>query len=239
MIPTDYRIRESRRAKHVRLRVCPHQGLEVVIPPGFDPKAIPEILLQKQRWLDKVFRQIESHRQLNSTQTKSLHEPLPSRIDLVAIGESWPVCYRATTHPHVRLREQDGILQVSGAIEDISSCRHVLRQWLAHKARIHLTSWLHDLSRSLNLPFQRLTIRGQKTRWGSCTSRRTISLNYKLLLIPPQLVNYVLIHELCHTIHLNHSPHFWDLVQSHQPDARLLDKQLRSVRYTLPTWLED
>jgi predicted metal-dependent hydrolase len=97
--------------------------------------------------------------------------------------------------------------------------------------------WLDDLSNTHDLPFRTVTIRGQKTRWGSCSSKQTISLNYQLLLLDPQLVNCVLIHELCHTRHLHHGAAFWQLVEQLEPDHRALHQRLRQVWGRLPGWL--
>ena len=97
------------------------------------------------------------------------------------------------------------------------------------KIKEYLITRINFWSAELNLPFNKLTLRTQKTRWGSCTSKRNISLNYKLFLIPPLVSDYVIIHELCHTKVMNHSQKFWDLVEkccSHYKDAR---KYLKSV----------
>jgi predicted metal-dependent hydrolase len=77
-----------------------------------------------------------------------------------------------------------------------------------------------------SLPYNRVSIRGQKTRWGSCSSDKNINLNYKLLFLEPEFVKYIIIHELCHTIHLNHSREFWQLVGDFYPDYRDIRKQI-------------
>jgi len=85
--------------------------------------------------------------------------------------------------------------------------------------------------------YSALSIRQQQTRWDRCSARRLISLNARLLFLPPELVTYVLVHELCHTKHLNHSPRFWRLVESYLPDYRQLDRQLRNGSRWMPGWL--
>jgi len=104
-------------------------------------------------------------------------------------------------------------------------------------ARLHLYNRLKQLSDELKLPFNRLTIRAQKTRWGSCLSKKNINLNYRLLFIDKKLMDYVLIHELLHTIYLNHSKIFWQQLESYMPDARNRDKQLKDVAKLLPCWM--
>ena len=70
--------------------------------------------------------------------------------------------------------------------------------------------------------------RGQKTRWGSCSSKGSLSFNYKLLQFRKEVIDYVIIHELCHTKELNHSPKFWRLVERYCPDYRMLKSELKN-----------
>lgn len=69
--------------------------------------------------------------------------------------------------------------------------------------------------------YSRITIRDQKTRWGSCSSTGTLSFNYRLMFAPPRVLDYVVVHELCHLTHMNHSKDFWNLVSSVQPDYKV------------------
>ena len=69
-------------------------------------------------------------------------------------------------------------------------------------------------------------MRAQRSRWGSCSRQRAISINQKLLFLPPALVRYVFIHELCHMVHFDHSPAFWRLVTQREPRGRALDEEL-------------
>ena len=75
--------------------------------------------------------------------------------------------------------------------------------------------------------YDKVVIRDQKTRWGSCSSNKTLSFNYRLMLAPPQILDYVVVHELCHLTHMNHSADFWALVESVLPDYRERRKWLK------------
>lgn len=235
MLP-DYTIRESRRAKHVLLRLSVTGELEVVVPSGYDRQQIPAILTHKQAWIDRVKQRMNSRL---ATADSKPHEIHPARISLPAIGETWQVEYRSTRQPYLKLREYAGKrLILAGATHDWESCKKPLREWIATQAQRHLIPWLQAISQELNLTFSHATIRRQKTLWGSCTSRKTISLNSKLLFLSEAQVRYVLIHELCHTVHLNHSPDFWALVGHYEPNYRSLDVSLRDARYRIPHWME-
>ena len=232
----EYSVRESPKAKHVSLKMSIQGNLEVIIPKGFDQNRIPEILQQKQSWIERVTRRMVTQQALAGSDVLA---DRPERIALQAIAENWQVDYSPNQKSGIRAKEYSGCrLLLEGNAENAEDCKTVLQQWIAHKARVHFAPWLRSISRDLALPFQGISIRQQKTIWGSCSIRKTISLNSKLLFLSPSLVRYVLIHELCHTIHLNHSRDFWALVGTYEPDYEMLDANLRDARYLVPWWME-
>ncbi len=116
---------------------------------------------------------------------------------------------------------RDGRLLVSGPADDDEAYRQALIEWLRRRARSTLGPRLEELARLHALAFERVSVRHQRTRWGSCSPRGAISLNLRLLFLEPALVDHVLIHELCHTRELNHSKRFWALLQAHDPEWAL------------------
>jgi len=239
-LPLSYEVRESRRAKHLNIKIS-HQGeMEVVIPVGFDRRKIPAILDQKRRWIEKTQHKIAAERQKNpGTQSQST---LPTQVLLRSPAETWPITYQKQPGPlglttNITTHGEQQIL-LRGNITDPRRCRQILRQWLRHKAYAHLSPWLCQLSQIAHLPYGKISVRGQKTLWGSCSSQKNISLNYKLLFLPDPMVRYVLIHELCHTVHMNHSPEFWALVGENEPDYKRLDQETNKGWRYLPDWIE-
>lgn len=230
----DYALRISSRARNVRLCVTIQKGLEVVVPRGFDTRKIAQILERSKRWIRAALERVESQRRaLAATPPWQL----PAQVALPAAGAVWQVEGMKTGARSVSVREQPaGRLLVSGAIEDEASCRDALTRWLMRQARNRLIPRLDEISRRTGLKHRRVLVRRQTTRWASCSVRGTISLNVKLLLLPPELVDYVLVHELCHLNHMNHSKRFWDLVRRHHPDCRTHDRHLREFWRSLPRW---
>jgi hypothetical protein len=104
-------------------------------------------------------------------------------------------------------------------------------------ARDHLAPWVEQLATLVQVRFARVRIGCQRTRWGSYSTRGTVSLNAGLLFLPAELTRYVLLHELCHVAQPNHSPAFWSLLEQHAPDARQLRDRLRSSHGVAPRWL--
>lgn len=232
----SYTVRESQKAKHVRLKISVQDGLEVTIPQGFNQEKIPEILRQKQKWIDKTNQQLEAQRQHLQLEPP---EKLPERILLGAIAEDWQVQYMLTPASGVTLSENSELqLLICGNIHSTETCKAALRKWLSHKAHTHLAPWLQTVSCSIQLPFGKISVRGQKTRWASCSSCKDISLNYKLLFLPKHLVHYVFVHELCHTVHMNHSAKFWALVAEKEPSYKQSDTELHQAWCYIPGWVE-
>lgn len=230
----EYRVRESPRARNVSLRVTVENGLEVVVPEGFDARRVPRILERMTDWIRRALERAEAHRALREP------EPpwqVPREISLPAIERRWEVRAEERNTVAVALRETpSGELAMRGRVNDAGACRRALARWLARQAYAHLVPWLDRLSRELNLPYRQAYIRRQRTRWGSCSSRKTITLNAKLLFLPPALVRSVLIHELCHLVHMNHSQRFWRLVAKHDPEFRAHRKQLHEGWKRVPRW---
>lgn len=132
-----------------------------------------------------------------------------------------------------------GRLVLAGQVGDTLACRQALRRWLVRAGQTHLVPRLADLSGTLGLSYARTTIRLARSRWGSCSRTGSIALNARLLLLAPPLVDYVLVHELCHTRELNHSPAFWALVAQHCPEYRRHRIALRAAGKQMPAWARD
>lgn len=239
-----YTIRESARAKHVSIKVSHLGEVEVVIPQGFDRRKLPDILAKRQDWIAKTTQRVAAERQaagLNNS-SAAVTSPLlqlPTQIELRSVAETWNICYQPakawqiTTNPAKPYH-----LTVAGAIDQPETCYHILKHWLTRKAEMQLIPWLRQVSREIKLPCEKISVRGQKTIWASCSSQHNISLNYKLLFLPPDLVQYVFVHELCHTVHLNHSDRFWRLVELKDPDYRFHDAELNDAWRYIPDWIE-
>ena len=233
----DYTVRESMRARHVCLKVTPAGYVEVVVPHGFDQRRVPALVHARQAWLEAALKRMALRRHdryLNATDT------LPETITLPAITETWQIIYMAMDKPRVTLSTDaaNARLMLLGNISNVTLCKTVLRRWLLNKAQQHLVPWLEQLSNEKNLPFRQARVRAQKTRWGSCSRQKNININCKLLFLPAALARCVLVHELCHTVHMNHSPGFWALMEKKEPGYAVLDMQLRKARHWVPGWIE-
>ncbi|GAB4376069.1 MAG: SprT family zinc-dependent metalloprotease [Elainellaceae cyanobacterium] len=239
--PKPYRVRESMRAKHVSIRVSHLGEVEIVVPKGFDQRKIPAILEKRKDWIAKTRQRIAAERQIIAPDRGLEHseQRLPQALELRSLNETWAIHYHQNSNQSL-LATIVGTdqLAIHAPLDQPAVCYRTLKHWLTRKAELHLTPWLEQVSQEVALPFNKTTVRGQKTIWASCSGQKNISLNYKLIFLPAYLVRYVFIHELCHTIHLNHSADFWSLVAEKEPDYKLYDTELNKAWCYIPEWVE-
>lgn len=241
----EYSLRVSARARRVRLVMSPERGLEVVVPRGFDRRMIPGLIEKKKAWIERATARVEEKRR-----RLEIDPPrLPERIVLAALNEEWVVEYVTAPEPAeaapvrrasgaVARERSPGRLVVVCGVGDPSAGKEALCRWLSRKARAQLVPRLAELAHQHGFVYARAIVRQQRSRWASCSHRRTISLNARLLFLAPEVVDHVLLHELCHTREMNHSPRFWALLEACDPGYRAHRRRLRDRGKTLPTWLE-
>ncbi|MEO1508274.1 MAG: SprT family zinc-dependent metalloprotease [Cyanobacteria bacterium J06633_23] len=239
----DYTVRKSQRAKHVSIKISVDGSVEVVVPPKYNCKKLPGLIAKRRDWILKNRARLLNEQQDTATdwqtsQPKKLELRWQAPLAQANPSELWQVTYEADPGPTLCIPLPGQRLKVRGNVDHAPTCNQVLCEWLGHKAHRELVPWLRQLSFDLELPFKRPSVRGQKTRWASCSSNKNISLNYKLLFLPQEVVHYVLVHELCHTIHMNHSEAFWQLAGEKMPDFEVYRKILKNGWKYVPRWVE-
>ncbi|HSC46458.1 MAG TPA: SprT family zinc-dependent metalloprotease [Gammaproteobacteria bacterium] len=227
-----YHWRRSPRAKSLQVKITPWQGVEIVIPRHVSRERARAFVLRHRQWIHDTWKRM--HEQIVDADLS-----LPESLELRGIDEHWAVRYRSRSGSHARVTAGAGrTLTVHYDGRDERAARDALRRWLTEKAREYFSVYASRLSAETGFRYKRLQIRGQTSRWGSCSSNKTLSLNYKLLFLEPELVRYLLIHELAHTRCLDHSARFWRLVTDFEPNGRVLDEELGECWRDVPAWVE-
>lgn len=224
----DYSVRISQRAKRLQLRVKACGQVEVVVPKGVALRQVPGFVAEHEAWLRQTLARI--------TPPALTTPALPEQITLSAIAGEWQVSYQPGRRARVIDRPAAPTPQLLVYGDNETQQRAALQQWLSQMARECLIPWLEEVSSEIGLPFAGATVRAQKSRWGSCNSRKQINLNRALMFMSPGAVRYLFIHELCHTVHMNHSARYWALVARIDPDHRRHEAELRRAMATLPRW---
>lgn len=180
----SYEIRESKRARTVRILVYPNGSVVVIKPVRVSLRTAERFVHSRRVWIEEA----AEHMRLRTLRlAKNSKTALPR--------------FRRGTKAYK---------------EALVQARVLVKERVAYFARQY------------GFSYGTITIRNQKTRWGSCTKAGNLSFNYRLAFLPPKLVDYVVVHELCHTREHNHSERFWVLVAKAFPDYKMLRKQLRS-----------
>lgn len=228
-VGTAWNVRISRRARRMSIRVFPGGRIEVVVPPGAGVPAIERFVGRHREWAER------RSRELLQLAPKAA-ERVPDRIELALLGRAWDVEYAVGGRTRVETVGEDR-LRVHAPSRTERHVSRALVPWLMRLATAELSARLAPLSRAIGIDYARLSVRRQRTRWGSCSTRGTISLNACLAFQRPDVVRYLMIHELCHRRHMNHSRRFWSLVASFEPDWKPLDVELLQGWRNVPAWV--
>lgn len=221
-------VRISKQAKRLIFKASTLKGVEVIIPSDCPPGFVKESLIQRRSTIVEQLKMISLERQ----------ELKPSTVNLRAISRSWKVVYSyGAKSPNVQVRSNDSTLHLYLAEDAVLEPSHLLQQWLRYKAKGILTTELARIAGELDASYNRVSIRNQKTLWGSCSRQQNINLNQKLLFLSPEIMSYVLYHELTHLNVFDHSPKFWKELNRVYDDPKGAQKALRIQSSThIPLW---
>lgn len=224
-----FAVRVVARARRLSVRVYPGGRVAVTVPPGTPPLAVERFVSRHRAWIDARL-----------AEARLAHGPLalPSLVRFAALDEEWQVSYREAARPGYAI-SYPGRVEIAAPAGGEAAARLVLRRWLAEQGDHRLVPWLRRVAVARGFDFRRAQVRRQRTRWGSCSRSGTISLNVCLLFQSADVVEYLFIHELCHTRHMNHSARFWGLVEAHEPRYRELDRTLTGGWRHVPGWVYD
>ncbi len=223
-----WRVRASERARRLAVRVLPGGLVEIVVPRGTRPRAVEQFVSRHRRWIERT---LDLYRPAGG----AADDGLPDHVHFAATGQAFGLRHSGGTGVP-RLTVSNGGIVLTGAADRPVLLRHALQRFTMRAAHAALGTWLAELSSATGLHYGRMQIRRQRTRWGSCSPSGTISLNACLMFQPAAVVNYLLIHELAHTRHMNHSRRFWRLVERFEPRWRELDAALSRGWREVPAW---
>jgi predicted metal-dependent hydrolase len=206
-------VRESRRARRLRLTVRDGRPLQVTVPRGTGERALRRFLDESTGWIAD---------RLDEARERA------ARLDVLGLARPGTAWLEGRALEVVRVPGRAGATRRGDMVAVAGpEPAAALERWYRREARrLFETSVAHESAR-LGLEYARIAIRDQRTRWGSCSSRGTLSFNWRLALTPPEVLDYVVVHELLHVREHNHSRAFWALVGEHRPGWRAQMQWLR------------
>jgi predicted metal-dependent hydrolase len=211
----DYTVRRSERARRVRVTVDATRGVEVVLPRRAAEREAAAAVSELRPWIERRVRDVAR-----------------VRATLAARGDTVPYLDETLAlvqQPgRTRVHRRGGSLLVPA--EDPQAA---LERWYRRAARAEIAPRLDRACAAADTSYERITIRGQRTRWASCSPNGAMSFNWRLLLAPEAVLEYVVWHEVCHLHVMDHSPRFWGLLGRYCPDYREHSRWLKRHGATL------
>jgi predicted metal-dependent hydrolase len=208
----QYTVRRSERARRVRVVVEPTGAIEVVLPRRAAQREAAAAVEELRPWIERRLAEAEGVR-----------AALRDRGDgLPYLGET----LRARREPGRTRADLRGDTLLFGD-------RTQIERWYRRRAREEVAPLLDEAVDALGVDYASVRIANQRTRWGSCSTTGAMSFNWRLLLAPPEILEYVVWHEACHLVHMDHSRRFWSLLERHLPDYRTPRRWLKVNGATL------
>ena len=208
----EYEIQRKPFRRGMRLSVQ-RDGRVRVLAPVTTPKLLIErFVFENLQWIEQQKQKwVEYH-------AKHPRKELVAGARLHFLGQERELVFEPEGRKSPVVEAVENFIVVRGNELSPMAAKLALKRFYDKQARLHLPERVAHFSREMRLQPTGLSFRAQKTRWGSCSSAGHISLNYKMMIAPEAVIDYVVVHELAHLRHADHSRNFWQLVESH--DAR-------------------
>jgi len=211
------KIKRLRASRSLRLRVYGDGSVVVTAPLRVAQSRIDEFIAEHQAWIDEKL-----------ANASSKLETLTAERDVLFFrGQEYQFRLAVTSTKKPGVVIQNTHLVVTSPSEDHKTVREILEKWYRRQAEQRFKDRVPLLADLVGRSVVKVTIRDQRTRWGSCSSRNTISLNWRLIMAPDTVSDYVIYHELAHLTHMNHSTRFWQLVADYFPDYKNAERWLK------------
>jgi predicted metal-dependent hydrolase len=209
--PVSYTLKRSSRARHARLEISPEHGLVVVIPAHTSTGLAQRLLEEKRRWVFNKLNQYKS----DSPAVHPIRDGdtilfMGGQITIEVVGSRYETICMDITRQRLLVFlpiEKDGL-------------QPALEKWFRAEAEYRIGQMAEEQSQRMGLSYNRIVMKSQRTMWGSCSRKRNLNFNWRLLMAPEPVIEYVVVHELAHLSVMSHSRRFWQLVEKYCPDWR-------------------
>lgn len=221
--PIPAQIRQSRSGKLTLKFKRGQEGLLIDSPDGTLSPVVKKFIEQKSRWILKHFNKQE--------QVSDQRADFLSRLDneVLYMGKWYPLEVVTDKRRFVQVKPDRIILHLRPADQnpDLANYR-ILYAALRALAKNYLNDKVKHWSAITDLAVKQVRVKDHRSKWGSCSTLRNVNLNWHLILLPPALIDYVIVHELMHLHEMNHSSRFWNWVGKYYPDYKKADKELNN-----------
>ena len=230
-----YLFKRVPRRRHVHIFIGDDGTIEVRAPWRFGVHRAREVLLRNADWILNAMASARARLAQRPRLVTGTRLPLlDGAVRLEVRPRAQADLFECAGSAKARVERRGPVLRVGTTSLGESELRALIEHWYRGEASAHLPARIEHYAPRLGVRPSRVTIRGQRSRWGSCSTRGTVSLNWRLMMAPSSLADYVVVHELCHLRHMNHSPRFWAMVGTVVPDYRERRRRLNALHEHLP-----
>jgi len=200
---TSVRLIRSARTKRMCIRVD-RSGISVLSPINQDTKSVRNFISNNNSW---ILKKIIFYAKLNS---KLEYGPL-LKDEIIYFGKKYKLKFVKDTLQYAVLSEN--LMKITFHVKDRRTCRRNIVNWYRQQTKKLLDEKVPFFGKKLSISYGKVSMRSQKLRWGSCSKEGNLNFNLLLSALPLNIIDYIIIHELFHLVELNHSDHFWKLVE--------------------------
>ncbi|MBO4632511.1 MAG: M48 family metallopeptidase [Lentisphaeria bacterium] len=220
-------IRYSGRAVRMRMTLSAEGSLTVILPMGTSRQSAENFVRANLLWIERTLLKLA----LKQRRKPEFQGLFPTAFHFPVTGEHFSIRYEWRDVCWTGVLEEEEFLLVSGRVLDAEMVHEALRNYLIRKAARVLEPMVRSLAEKYSFWTGKISVRFQRGRWGSCSRARDLSLNAQMLFLNPDEVQYVILHELCHTREMNHSERFWREVARYCPDYLRIRKNLKKKQF--------
>jgi hypothetical protein len=213
----NYQVKKSSKARSIKISIDAKGKILVTAPKLYPNLLIDKFLKQQEPWV------LRKQAEVAKLQVKI------KKNEIYIFGEKYQILVEVNPkqRPGLSIHDQQVIITQLSA----SSYQTKLERFLKNTATKYLSQKTAILGKKMKIDYQKIGIRQQKSRWGSCSSQGNLNFNWRLVHYPPEIINYVIIHELAHRQEANHSKNFWQLVAKYDPDYKKHKNALKKRLY--------
>lgn len=205
--------------KTIQIKLLAPDQLQIAAPTRTTLSQLETMVLTKAEWIVKQAEKLEA------LSAATINSAVAEGAQVLYLGNPYTIVVKKATQPEVYC--YNSVMAISCPLDDSRTAELILKDWYLTSAVTIFKEKTSFWAPRLGVTPQRITIKDQKTRWGSCSSTRTITYNWRVVMAPPAVLDYLVVHELSHMLVPNHSPKFWHLVETILPDYKIHRKWLK------------
>ena len=207
----QFTIRKNPRSRRVSIRIDQNCNILVTAPKRMPNFLIDRFVEQKDEWIKQTINKMNQKRNM-----------FDSVKNIMIFGNNYnKQIVSSIEHPiGVSINNESLLINSVSKKHDNSSAQQQINKFLKKTSKKYILPRTDELAKKMNVSFKRISIKEQKSRWGSCSSQQNLNFNWRLVHHVPKIIDYVIIHELSHIVHLDHSKHFWEHVKKYDPEFR-------------------